>query len=398
MRISTVTIFKQSTAQLNYQSSAFMKISNQIASGKRVVNPSDDPLAMSKAIGITQSAALNTQYTDARVSAKNALSQAESVLNSVTEAITAAKTSLVQGLTDTNSNADRQALATQLQGIYETLLGQANAADGNGKYLFGGYQDNAPPFQDDGTGNIVYVGDQGQVQQRVDSARLMQTTVPGSDIFTSIYGSAGLVARSGNNTGSVQYEQPLPFDKSDPNYGQTVDITFSDVAGTKYYSINGGAPQAYTDGDKITANGMSIVLKGTPADGDSFQITSGTNSNSDMFKSLKDAIDALNNPVNTDTDKANLRNTLTSVAAELDSNLDKVLTVRASLGSKLSELDTIDSVSSNRALNYKAEISSLIDLDYDAAISEYTLKQTAISAAQKAFVQTQQMSLFNYIK
>lgn len=81
MRISTVTMFEQSTASLNRQQSDFLKVSQQIASGRRVVNPSDDPQAASRAVGVDQSKAMTQQYADARVSARNALSQTESILN-----------------------------------------------------------------------------------------------------------------------------------------------------------------------------------------------------------------------------------------------------------------------------------------------------------------------------
>src|SRR5690606_29596387 len=110
----------------------FMKVSEQIASGRRVVNPSDDPQAASRAVGVSQSKSIAEQYMGARVGARNALSQEESVLNSVADVLTRAKTLLVQGSTGTLSDSDRESVASELRGVYETLLGQANATDGNG--------------------------------------------------------------------------------------------------------------------------------------------------------------------------------------------------------------------------------------------------------------------------
>ncbi len=55
MRISSVTMFEQSTASMNRQQSDFLKISQQMASGRRVVNPSDDPQAAARAVGVDQS-------------------------------------------------------------------------------------------------------------------------------------------------------------------------------------------------------------------------------------------------------------------------------------------------------------------------------------------------------
>ena len=159
MRISTVTMFEQSTASMNRQQSELMKVSQQIASGRRVVNPSDDPQAASRAVGVDQAKAVTEQYSDARISARNSLSQTESILNSVSDAVTSAKTLLIQASSDTLSDVDRESIASELKGVYETMLGQANATDGNGRYLFGGYKDNAPPFVKSADGSVTYQGD-----------------------------------------------------------------------------------------------------------------------------------------------------------------------------------------------------------------------------------------------
>ena len=56
------------------------------------MRPSDDPQAASRAVQVSQAQAITSQYTDSRVSARNALSMEESVLNSVGDAVTSAKT------------------------------------------------------------------------------------------------------------------------------------------------------------------------------------------------------------------------------------------------------------------------------------------------------------------
>ena len=307
MRISTVTMFEQSTASMNRQQSDFLKVSQQIASGRRVVNPSDDPQAASRAVGVDQSIAITEQYADARVSARNSLSQTESILNSVSDAVTSAKTLLIQASSDALSDADRESIASELEGVYETLIGQANATDGNGRYLFGGYKDDAPPFSKDGDDKIQYQGDSNVRQQRVDASRLMPVGENGESIFS-------------------------------PN----------------------GA-------------------------------------DSSLFSTMENAIDVLKAPAETEEQKTNLHDTLKASMNELDDGLDNVLTVRASAGARLNELDVIDAVSSNRIMNYTQTLSDLVDLDYAEAISEYSLRQVGLQASQKAFVDIKGMSLFDYM-
>jgi len=397
MRIATNTIYDQSTNAMNRQQAALLNVGNQISSGKKVNNPSDDPLATSKALAISQSAAVNEQMKTARVAVRNSLGQEESVLNSVSDAIISAKTSLIKGSTGTLTDADRASIAADLQGVLDTIIGQANAADGNGSYLFGGYKTTTPPFVKDASGNVSYVGDNGVAAQQVDSARTMSSTDTGSKIFQSVTGTATMVARAADsNAGTVTFSTPAIDNTSDPNYRQPFTVEFSDNAGVMQYSVNGGTPVDYVSGDKITANGVSLTLSGAPQVGDSVTVSAG--GASDIFASLKSAIDALKTPTDTPEQQAALANTLNSVSNELSNNLDNVLTVRASVGSRLNELDVIDTVGENRQLNYKESISNLIDLDYNDALSQYSLRQIGLTASQKAFVDVQSMSLFNYIK
>ena len=69
MRISTVTMFESSLSSMNRQQSDFLKVGQQLATGRRVVNPSDDPQAASRAVSVSQSMALTQQYADSRVTA-----------------------------------------------------------------------------------------------------------------------------------------------------------------------------------------------------------------------------------------------------------------------------------------------------------------------------------------
>lgn len=409
MRISTVTMYEQSVSSMNRQQGDFLKVGQQIASGRRVVNPSDDPQAASRAVAVSQSQAVTQQYTDARVSARNSLAQAESVLNSVSDAIASAKTLMVQASSDTLSDADRQSVASELAGIYETLLGQANATDGNGRYLFGGYRDDSAPFVKDADGRVAYIGDENTREQRIDASRLMPVADNGKAIFQSVAIGAGYLAeagrfdaageRIGDNAGSVTFTGPRVVDPSDPDFGATHTITFAtDADGDPAYSLDGGALVKYQAGQPGFFGGLSLTLEGEPEDGDTIRIGQAEAMNTDLFRSFEKALKVLEAPATTPTEQAELRNSLNTVMRELDNGLDNVLTVRASVGARLNELDVVDAVGGNRMMNYEQTLSDLVDLDYAEAISEYILRQVGLQAAQRAFVDIKSLSLFDYLR
>jgi flagellar hook-associated protein 3 FlgL len=71
--------------------------------------------------------------------------------------------------------------------------------------------------------------------------------------------------------------------------------------------------------------------------------------------------------------------------------------VRSSVGSRLNEVDALDTIGENRALSNAQTLSGLQDLDYAAAISEFYQRQTALQGAQQSFMQIQGMNLFKFL-
>ena len=414
MRVSTVTMYEQSTASINRQQNDFLKVGQQVASGRRVVNPSDDPQAASRAVGVDQSKAITQQYEDSRVSARNSLAQTESILNSISDAVTSAKTLLIQASSDTLSDVDRESIASELKGVYETMIGQANATDGNGRYIFGGYKDDAPPFVKSAAGNVQYNGDTNARAQRVDASRLMPVTENGATIFQGVPSGAGYIAKAESaNQGSVTFSGPQVTNVNDPDYGESFRVLFDeDGGGNPTYTVEqfdgaawqpvaGLEDQAYDEsaGEQVSFGGVSLTLKGAPEVGDEILVAQpGSDQlSADLFQTMEAAIRVLETRAENGTQKAALRNTLNTSMRELDNSLDNVLTVRASAGARLNELDVIDAVGSNRMLNYEQTLSDLVDLDYADAISEYSLRQVGLQAAQKAFVDIKGMSLFDFM-
>ena len=78
--------------------------------------------------------------------------------------------------------------------------------------------------------------------------------------------------------------------------------------------------------------------------------------------------------------------------------MNNVLSVRAELGTQLNELDKLDSLGDDRALAQTQQMSNLVDVDWNETISNYTMQQTALQAAYKAFTDMQGMSLFQLNK
>lgn len=398
MRLSSATIYNQSLSSMLAQESAYQDAAQEVASGTRVVNPSDDSLAAAQAVNVRQAIAANEQYADSRDAISTSLSQEESTLDSINDAISSAMSLLVQANNGTLSDADRESIATSLQGVYDTLVTLANATDSNGNYLFSGYQSQSAAFVEDADGNLVYQGDDNVVTQQVSSTQSMASGDNGATIFLSVSSSAGFIAEAGDNSGSVTYDGPDITDTQDANYGTGFTVTFSTADdGTAQYSIDGATPVAYTEGETLEVNGLSMTLEGTPVDGDSITVSAAADADPDLFATLQNLISALQTPVETDADQAALSNTLSTASRELSNAQDNVLTVQTSVGSRLNQLEVLDTIGDDLALSYTERLSGLVDADYTESVTEYTSLQVALQAAQQTFVSIQKMSLFEYI-
>ncbi|CAI1594268.1 flagellar hook-associated protein FlgL [Serratia fonticola] len=185
MRMSTSMIYQQNLSGVTNNQSLWMQSGQQLSSGKRVLYPSDDPLAASQAVMISQSMSENSQYALARTFARQNISMEETVLRSAADGIKDMKTLIVNAGDGTISDNDRDSLATQLQGLKDQLLSQANSTDGNGRFIFAGFANDKAPFVEQG-GKVVYQGSSSAIEQKVDANRTMTVGHTGSSIFMSL--------------------------------------------------------------------------------------------------------------------------------------------------------------------------------------------------------------------
>ncbi|CNI74078.1 flagellar hook-associated protein 3 [Yersinia mollaretii] len=182
MRLSTQYMFQSNINSMSNAMNAGNDIYMQLSAQRTLLTPSDDPAGASQAV-IYQNALANMQQFDtARLYAQDALEQEDNTLTSIGHLLTKnLSEKIVAGGNGALSDADRQALATELQGIRDNLLDLGNTTNSNGRYIFGGYQTGSAPFEKDGT----YVGGDTAMTQHVADSTEMQVGHIGSDVFMS---------------------------------------------------------------------------------------------------------------------------------------------------------------------------------------------------------------------
>lgn len=405
MRISTNSIYATSTAQLGTLQSQLARTQMQLSTNKKLLAPSDDPIASARALEVTQSQSINAQYSTNRANARSALSQEEVSLNGVQSLIQDVQGIAIAAGSGANTASDRATYADQLQGRLDDLVALANSSDGNGGYVFAGYGAKSPPFVQNGA-TVNYNGDQGQVQLQVANARKLAINDAGSSVFTGIATANGTfaTAANGGNTGTATINNGSVVDPSaltGRNYSLDFAVTTAGVATYTVTDQTAVPPAAvvsgasYVPGEPITVAGMQFAISGTPGDGDQFTVKPSDRQS--LFTTMSKLIDTLRAPVVTDKDKAALTKGLQDGIGNLALGLDNVLATRASVGTRMKELDSLDSIGSDADIQYAATLSGLQDLDIVSAISMFTQQTQTLQAAQKTFNSISGLSLFNYI-
>ncbi|WP_308700836.1 flagellar hook-associated protein FlgL [Pseudoduganella guangdongensis] len=411
MRISSNIIYNNGVGQLNTLQSQLQRAQLQLSTGRRVLTPADDPVASARALEISQSKEMNTQFVTNRTNARSSMSLVDQSLQNTDDLLQDVKRLIVNAGNPALSQQDRLSLATELEGRLDDLLGQANATDGTGGFLFSGYKLATQPFAKNSTG-ANYQGDQGARDLQVATSRKLPISVSGSSIYEEILTGNGTFvtgATAGNQTrggtgiispGSVVDQAALTGHKytidftvvpATPGVPEVTTFTVNDLT-------NGGQPllnQPYKPGEPIIFDGMQLDIKGKPADLDQFTVDPSTNQS--MFTTMRNLITALSASPSNPVADAERTNQLNLANQNMSNALDKVLSVRASVGSGLKELDHLDSAGDDLNIAYAQQIGDLLDADPVETISRFTQLQTNLEAAQKSYKALTGLSLFNFI-
>ena len=177
-------------AQMQSSQQALNTAVNQLASGQRVATPADDAAAFAGNLRSLASSAAVDRYTKNADSAVTLAQQADSSLSSVVTSLTQAVSLGTQGASGSLSSTNRNAIATQVQGLLASVLSQANSTTG-GQALFAGTAGPAAAFTADPTvpGGFTYNGTSAVNQTAIGSNLSVATGVPGNQIFLNPNGN-----------------------------------------------------------------------------------------------------------------------------------------------------------------------------------------------------------------
>jgi flagellar hook-associated protein 3 FlgL len=194
--------------------------------------------------------------------------------------------------------------------------------------------------------------------------------------------------------GATPFATGDTFTVTSPGYTVTDTTTATQVLPAP--PATGRVP--FVDGQAISFGGVQVAIQGTPASGDTFSVAPSANES--IFKTISDLVATLKTATATPANGGGTRlaNNLSHALTSLDNSLNNVLTVRSSLGSRLNEISSLQTMGDSLGLQYKQTLSQLQDVDMTKAISDLTQQKMGLQAAQQSFAAVSTLSLFSYLK
>lgn len=398
MRISTAGIHHAALNALLGQQSVLSRTQQQIASGKRVQTPADDPVAAVHILELQRALAESDQFTLNADMAKNRLTLEEQALADANTLITRVREQTVQGNNGSVDPASRRMLATEVRSRLKELVDIANRRDANGEFLFSGYASMTQPFAQSGT-TIGYYGDQGNRALQIGQDQRIVDGHSGSDVFMAVTEGNGtfVTTATGGNAGSGVIAGGTLVD---PTQWVAGDYSLRFTSATGDYEIVQGATVVatgtYTENSAISFNGANINMTGMPAQNDSFSIARSRSE--DMFTTLSNLATALESSTQTPAERARFNSDMATILQQLDQVGDHLLGVRAEVGTRLSAIDNAQDALADRKVELETTTSQLRDLDYAEAVSRMNQQLVGLQAAQASYSRISQLSLFDYLR
>ncbi|AHI27999.1 flagellar hook-associated protein FlgL [Marinobacter similis] len=404
IRISSQQIFSGGINRLQDLNSNLNSTQQQISTGKRVNQPSDDPVAAARILKLDQELSRVETYQRNVNLADNRLNQEESALESATDIIQRVRELTVQAGNGSLSANDRRSISSELKERLGQLANVANTRDASGEYIFSGFQGSVQTFQQNASGSWEYQGDEGQRVLEIDDGVTVPISDHGKGIFESVPASVTgeVVSSPGGgfisgvsvaNEAALSNTNPGPFaDDVSIEIGAGGAIIARDTAGA---TLPAGSvvPSTYQSGEPFVVAGVEVTITDA-AVGDTFELN--INDKQSVFRTIENLIAGLDSlDKSTPQGSAEFDDLIANSLRNLDNAQESILLKQTELGGRMNAVESTKNFLEDSSVYTNQIRSELQDVDYAEAISNLSFQSFVLQAAQQSFAQVSQLSLFD---
>ena len=353
----------------------------RLASGKRFLNPSEDPYSAYRVLELRTDIAQLSQFSRNRLFSDNALSHTDTILSGIEDKLRQLYSRTVRGANQLLKPEDLKAMAEEFTQALKILVRQANEKFGD-SYLFSGDALTTKPF-DETTYN--YNGSLNPYEVVLEDSLRAATFLSGSEVFginvnLSVYDVEILGFDDDPNNDDVSFtvnSTTVSGDSLDEILRKIQDTFGEDI---KFYTYTNDAGRTVIR--LVSENPLTVFA------GSGTTVTSKDLSGIDnVFKAVSYVKDKLSQGIPLGYEDLYL----------MEQSLNAVISARAKVGSILSEVRDMKSYYEDRTLSLEKQKSDLSDLDMAKGISDYEKVKLTYDALMKLFTSNRELTILKYL-
>jgi flagellar hook-associated protein 3 FlgL len=403
MRVSTQQIFERGINQIQDVTAQQAKTQEQLATGKRVLTPADDPVASTRILELNQALSLNQTYQRNIELVEGRLSLQDSTLGGINEVTQRIRELAVTAGNGALSADDLSSIADEVEQRLEQLAGLINSQDANGEYLFSGFQGNVEPFQKNVSGAYEYYGDEGRRQVQIDASVTIASTENGFQIFQDVKAESNTfytVASASNQAqppGQISAGLIIDQEEYDAFYPEDLVVEFTSPTQYSVRERSTGrsllSNVTYQENQPIVVKGIQFEVSGSPTTGDAFFVESSAKQG--LLTTVEKFVYTLRNFDATENGREVLTQGIDAAIANLDNAETSILAARGQIGARLNTVETTKEQLKDVEVLTQEFLTDLESVDYAETVSLLSIQQFTLQAAYSSFSQITSLSLFD---
>ena len=178
MRVTQGMLVGNFLNNLNTNYRNMSKTQEQLATGKNINRPSDDPVGVVSSLRLYTGLTETEKYLGNVEAAMSWMNTTDTALGQAGDVLDRIREITIAGASDSLSQSARNALAAEVSQLKEQLVQIGNTAH-DGRYIFGGFRTTQPPF----TGAGVFEGDTNTINYEIGVNITMPVNVTGDDVL-----------------------------------------------------------------------------------------------------------------------------------------------------------------------------------------------------------------------
>lgn len=431
MRIATSTIYDSQSSSIDNLVAQQQQLGQTLSSGKQLNAPSDDPQQIAQDLELRSSIAAENQGSSNITSATSQMTTIDGALSTLSDVMQSARGIAVEAAGGLENQSQRQALASQVDGLLQQAIGVANTKYA-GAYVFAG---TANPFSSPVSANgqpvssVTFNGNSSTQSEQFFNGEAVTTSVTiqqafnfnstdGSpDVFQTLINlrntieNTSVTSASATRVNSVNtalaaatpinsagiLSTPLTPDSS----GNTNILINSGATGSAGVTIT--IPAGSTMTALLAAINGASASTGVTASFDYKQQRLSLTSSSGSFQ-ISDAATVAGSTPGNFVEAFGLQSqadTSTDVSRQLgdvDRAMQSVLSTRSTLGANIQTLSALGTATDSQVVNDTKVQSGIEDADIAKVISQFSQTQTALQAAYGTTTRLESKTLFDYLQ